>query len=62
MPSRKATGAPAQYELVLRHIRGRRYCKTLDTGSKYALKKERERLEEEGKYDGYLLCVEKIAN
>jgi hypothetical protein len=47
---------------VLRHIRGRRYCKTLDTGSKYALKKERERLEEEGKYDGYLLCVEKIAN
>lgn len=60
MPSRKRTGAPAQYELVLRRVRGRRYVKTLDAGSKYAMKQVRNALEDEGTYGGYLLCIEKV--
>lgn len=60
MPSRKQTGAPAQYDLVLRRVRGRRYVKTLDTGSKYAMKRAKADLEDEGTYGGYLLCIEKV--
>lgn len=58
MPSREVTGAPAQYELVLRRVRGRRFVKVLDSGSRYAMKKAREDLED--RYGGYDLCIERI--